>query len=122
MRDALSILDQAIAHGAGKVEAATVQDMLGLADRTRIVDLFEHVMRGDAARGARRDAGAARAGADPAVVLTDLAEFTPLRDAPEACAGRREPGGRLGDGAGARRRVRRDAVASACCRAPGRCC
>ncbi|WP_238283067.1 DNA polymerase III subunit gamma/tau, partial [Methylobacterium goesingense] len=47
VRDALSLLDQAIAHGAGIVSAQSVRDMLGLADRGRIVDLFEAVMRGD---------------------------------------------------------------------------
>ena len=49
VRDALSILDQAIAHGAGTVEARSGARMLGLADRARIVDLFEHAMRGDVA-------------------------------------------------------------------------
>src|SRR5687768_199393 len=49
VRDAQSILDQAIAHGAGRVTAEAVRSMLGLADRARIVDLFEHVMKGDAA-------------------------------------------------------------------------
>ena len=47
VRDALSLLDQAIAHGAGPVTAQSVRDMLGLADRGRILDLFEAVMRGD---------------------------------------------------------------------------
>ena len=88
VRDALSILDQAIAHGAGTVEAAAVEQMLGLADRTRVVDLFEHAMRGDAAAAlAEMDAQHA-AGADPEVVLTDLAEFchyvTRLKLAPNA--------------------------------------
>src|SRR4249920_3750983 len=46
-RDALSILDQAIAHASGTVEAETVRSMLGLADRALIIDLFEEVMRGD---------------------------------------------------------------------------
>ncbi|MCR9122288.1 MAG: DNA polymerase III subunit gamma/tau, partial [Phyllobacteriaceae bacterium] len=46
VRDALSILDQAIAHGNGTVDASAVRDMLGLADRTRVVDLFEHLMAG----------------------------------------------------------------------------
>ncbi len=49
VRDALSIFDQAIAHGAGTVTAEQVRSMLGLADRARIVDLFEHLMKGDAA-------------------------------------------------------------------------
>jgi len=49
VRDALSLLDQAIVHGAGEVGAETVRAMLGLADRGRVLDLFELVMKGDAA-------------------------------------------------------------------------
>jgi DNA polymerase III subunit gamma/tau len=75
-RDALSMLDQAIAHGGGGVVVADVQDMLGLADRARIVDLFEHVMRGDVAAALAELATQHETGADPATVLTDLAEFT----------------------------------------------
>src|SRR3546814_11746865 len=45
-RDGLSLLDQAIAHGRGRVEAETVRGMLGLAELDRIVDLFETVVRG----------------------------------------------------------------------------
>jgi DNA polymerase-3 subunit gamma/tau len=90
VRDALSILDQAIAHGAGRVDAATVQDMLGLADRARTVDLFEHVMRGDAAAALAEIEAQHQTGADPALVLTDLAEFTHyvtrLKLAPNAAA------------------------------------
>ena len=48
VRDGLSMLDQAIAHGGGVVDAAQVRDMLGLADRSRVLDLFEKTMRGDA--------------------------------------------------------------------------
>ena len=44
MRDGLSILDQAIAMSSGVVGAPDVRAMLGLADRGRILDLFEHVM------------------------------------------------------------------------------
>ena len=40
-RDSLSLLDQAIAHGAGRIDAETVRGMLGLADRARVIDLFE---------------------------------------------------------------------------------
>jgi DNA polymerase-3 subunit gamma/tau len=90
VRDALSILDQAIAHGAGKVGALTVQDMLGLADRARTVDLFEHVMKGDAAAALAEIEAQHRTGADPALILTDLAEFTHyvtrLKLAPNAAA------------------------------------
>jgi len=53
VRDALSMLDQAIAHGAGDggdgITADTMRDMLGLSDRARIVDLFEYIMKGDIA-------------------------------------------------------------------------
>ena len=49
VRDGLSLLDQAIAHGAGTVEEPAVRDMLGLADGARIFDLFDALMKGDAA-------------------------------------------------------------------------
>jgi DNA polymerase-3 subunit gamma/tau len=76
VRDSLSLFDQAIAHAAGPVRAEHVRQMLGLADRARTIDLFEAVMRGDmaAALGELRDQY--DTGADPAVVLMDLAEFT----------------------------------------------
>ena len=48
-RDGLSLLDQAIAYGEAKVKAAEVGAMLGLIDRSRIIDLFDAVMAGDAA-------------------------------------------------------------------------
>jgi DNA polymerase-3 subunit gamma/tau len=85
VRDSLSLFDQAIAHAggagnltmpAGPVRAEDVRQMLGLADRTRVIDLFEALMRADiaAALGELRDQY--DAGADPAMVLGDLAEFT----------------------------------------------
>ena len=77
-RDCLSIFDQAIAHGDGKVSADAVRQMLGLGDRGRVVDLFEHLMRGDAAAALREFRAQYDAGADPATILTDLAEFTHL--------------------------------------------
>ncbi|NNU81484.1 DNA polymerase III subunit gamma/tau [Halovulum dunhuangense] len=76
VRDALSLLDQAIAHGQGRVDATQVRAMLGLADRGRVMDLFDMVMRGDAA-GALQELSAQYAeGADPVSVLRDLAEVT----------------------------------------------
>ncbi|ANT49776.1 DNA polymerase III subunit gamma/tau [Mesorhizobium amorphae] len=77
-RDSLSILDQAIAHGSGAVSAEAVRAMLGLADRARIVDLFEHVMNGDVAAALAEFRNQYDTGADPAAVLTDLAEFNHL--------------------------------------------
>ncbi|HEV7310464.1 DNA polymerase III subunit gamma/tau [Ensifer sp.] len=77
-RDGLSLLDQAIAHGGGAVEVETVRSMLGLADRARIVDLFEHVVKGDVAAALQEFTAQYEAGANPTVVLTDLADFTHL--------------------------------------------
>ena len=75
-RDATSLLDQAISHGAGETTADQVRAMLGLADRGRVLDLIEMILRGDAA-GALSELGAQYAdGADPMAVLRDLAEIT----------------------------------------------
>ncbi|MBX9827273.1 MAG: DNA polymerase III subunit gamma/tau, partial [Xanthobacteraceae bacterium] len=76
VRDSLSLLDQAIAHAAGKVRAEDVRQMLGLADRTRIIDLFEALMKGDVAAALTELREQYDIGADPAVVIADLAEFT----------------------------------------------
>ena len=91
VRDGLSMLDQAIAHGGGVVDAGQVRDMLGLADRSRVLDLFEKTMRGDAAAVLASLTELHDSGADPAVVLQDLLELTHwvtrLKVAPEAAAG-----------------------------------
>jgi len=78
VRDSLSILDQAIAHAAGKITLDDVRSMLGLADRARVIDLFEALMKGDIAAALGELRAQYDAGADPVVVLTDLAEFTHL--------------------------------------------
>ena len=87
-RDAQSLLDQAISHGAGETTADQVRAMLGLADRGRVMDLFELIMTGDAA-GALSELGSQYAdGADPMAVLRDIAEITHwisvIRITPEA--------------------------------------
>ncbi|WP_298495487.1 DNA polymerase III subunit gamma/tau [uncultured Maritimibacter sp.] len=75
-RDATSLLDQAISHGAGETTADQVRAMLGLADRGRVLDLMDMILRGDAA-GALTELGQQYAdGADPMAVLRDLAEVT----------------------------------------------
>src|SRR4051794_30962071 len=76
VRDALSLMDQAIAHAAGAVRAEDIRQMLGLADRTRIIDLFEALMRGDMTKALTELRDQYDSGADPAAVLSDLAEFT----------------------------------------------
>jgi DNA polymerase-3 subunit gamma/tau len=86
VRDALSLFDQAIAHAgaqaggssatAGLVRAEDVRQMLGLADRTRIIELFDALMRADVAAALKELRDQYDCGADPAMVLGDLAEFT----------------------------------------------
>jgi DNA polymerase-3 subunit gamma/tau len=75
VRDSLSLFDQAIAHAAGPVRADAVRQMLGLADRTRVIDLFDSLVRGDIAGAFREFREQYDTGADPIVVLSDLAEF-----------------------------------------------
>ena len=76
VRDALSLFDQAIAHAAGSVRAEDVRNMLGLADRGRVIDLFEALMSGDIPRALAEVRDQYDSGADPSVMLADLAEFT----------------------------------------------
>jgi DNA polymerase-3 subunit gamma/tau len=75
VRDSLSLFDQAIAHAAGLVRADAVRQMLGLADRTRVIELFEQLTRGDIASAFKEFREQYDTGADPIVVLSDLAEF-----------------------------------------------
>ena len=75
-RDATSLLDQAISHGGGSSDAKHVRDMLGIADRGRVLDLFEMIMQGDAAAALTELNSQYSDGADPIVVLKDLAEIT----------------------------------------------
>ena len=76
VRDAMSLMDQAIAHGAGETSAAQVRAMLGLADRGRVLDLFDLILTGDAAGALSELAAQYADGADPMAVLRDLAEIT----------------------------------------------
>ncbi len=76
VRDSLSLFDQGIAHAAGPVRAEDVRQMLGLADRVRVVDLFESLMKGDVAAALTELRAQYDIGADPGVILSDLAEFT----------------------------------------------
>ncbi len=75
-RDATSLLDQAISHGAGETTADQVRAMLGLADRGRVLDLMDMILRGDAAGALTELSGQYAEGADPLAVLRDLAEIT----------------------------------------------
>jgi DNA polymerase-3 subunit gamma/tau len=85
VRDGLSILDQAIAHGAGAVGAEQVRDMLGLADRGRIRRLLQLVLAGDAAAALAELDQAHELGIDPTQLLRGLMES--LHGATRAKAG-----------------------------------
>ena len=90
VRDGLSLLDQAIAHGSGKVTGAEVGTMLGLADRAQIFALFDSVMGGDIAAALRTVETLYKVGAEPSAVIRDLLEITHwitrLKVAPKAGA------------------------------------
>jgi DNA polymerase-3 subunit gamma/tau len=73
-RDGLSILDQAIAHGAGVVTAEQVREMLGLADRGRIRRLLQLVLSGDASAALAELDEAHELGIDPTQLLRGLME------------------------------------------------
>ena len=75
-RDAQSLLDQAISHGAGETNAEQVRAMLGLADRGRVLDLFDFILHGDAAGALDELLSQYAAGADPMAILRDLAEVS----------------------------------------------
>ena len=91
VRDGLSLLDQALALGSGEVSEEQVRDMLGLADRARILDLFDLLMKGEIAGALTLTAELYRAGADPGVVAQDLLDITHwltrLKIVPEAAEG-----------------------------------
>ncbi|MFC7737542.1 DNA polymerase III subunit gamma/tau [Roseomonas sp. GCM10028921] len=78
VRDGLSLLDQAIAMPSegGGVTADQVRDMLGLADRALVLDLMEAAMRGELPAVLAAMDRAHERGADPGVVLADMAELT----------------------------------------------
>lgn len=77
VRDGLSILDQAIALSAGdRLELDPVKDMLGLADRGQILDLYEMLMAGKTADALTAYEHLDSRGADPVIVLGDLLELS----------------------------------------------
>ena len=91
VRDALSLLDQGIAYGGpGGVTARAVREMLGLSDRGEVIVLFERAMKGEIAAALDHMRALYHAGADPADLLIEVAEFchfvTRMKIAPNAAA------------------------------------
>ncbi|MBC8267234.1 MAG: DNA polymerase III subunit gamma/tau [Rhodospirillaceae bacterium] len=76
VRDGLSLLDQAIAHGSGEVNEQQIRDMLGLADRSQTFALLEAVLKGDIAPALDLFGQLYREGADPTSVIEDLLDIT----------------------------------------------
>ncbi len=76
VRDALSLLDQAIAHFDGNISTDQVRQMLGLADKTVLFDLYEKLMTGQMAEVLNLWQAQYEAGADPIVMATDLLDLT----------------------------------------------
>lgn len=76
VRDGLSLLDQAIAHGGGNVTAEFVRAMIGLANRAAVVDLYEQIMKGEIKEALESFSKQYASGADPTIVLQDLLELT----------------------------------------------
>lgn len=88
VRDGLSILDQAMALGGKEITGASVEAMLGLADRAKSLDLLERALTGDMPEALEIMDDLYRNGADPVVVVQDLLDLThiltKLRTVPEA--------------------------------------
>src|SRR5512146_2139766 len=76
VRDSLSLLDQAIAHEEGTIDAESIRAMLGLADRGRILDLFEKTLGGRIAEALSDLRELYDRGADPLAIMQDLLETT----------------------------------------------
>ena len=74
VRDAQSILDQVISRRTGQVTSGEVRTTLGLADRSRAMDLFDHVVRGETANALSEVGEQYTDGADPFAILKELAE------------------------------------------------
>jgi len=74
-RDGLSMLDQAISLGGAKIKAETVADMIGLADRTQTLSLFENLLSGDTQKALDNVKNQYQHGANPSVIIKDLIEI-----------------------------------------------
>lgn len=75
-RDGLSLLDQAIVLGNGKINTDTVKKMLGLADRSQTLDLFKELVKGDMEKVLSMVAEQYTNGATPMIILQDLINIT----------------------------------------------
>lgn len=77
-RDGLSLLDQAIVLNDGKIKTKTVSEMMGLADRSQTLDLFEHLAQGHMPVVLNNVKEQYKNGAQPLAILQDLIDVTHL--------------------------------------------
>jgi DNA polymerase-3 subunit gamma/tau len=98
VRDALSLLDQAIVQGSeetGPVTAPQIRDMLGLADRARVLDLLDQALSGKTAEALDELGSLYDAGGDPVVITRDLLDYVHAISRVKAAG----PGADLGEAA-----------------------
>ncbi|MDR0803763.1 MAG: DNA polymerase III subunit gamma/tau [Rickettsiales bacterium] len=76
VRDGLSLLDQAIAQTGGHVDEAAVLGMLKRADRAVVLDFMKTILSGDTAAALTKTDELYNSGADMALLLTDIMEWT----------------------------------------------
>lgn len=77
-RDGLSLLDQAIVLSDGKIKTQSVIDMIGLADCTQTLNLFEQLINGDMGAALKNVREQYKNGANPLAILQDLINITHL--------------------------------------------
>lgn len=114
VRDALSILDQAIvqhAAGGGAVHPEEIRAMLGLADRTGVWDLLDATMKGDAAGALDRFRDQYDSGAEPAAILRDLLDLVHLLTRVKAAGPAAAAHGPAGEADATRAKAMADALA-----------
>lgn len=75
-RDGLSLLDQAISLGGGKVRTDIVKEMLGMADRGQAFELFDRLLGGDMAELIKKLQEIYKNGANPTTIINDLINIT----------------------------------------------
>ncbi len=78
VRDGLSLLDQAMSLSSDEITATQIQDMLGLADRGKTLDMLEHAVKGECSAALDISADLYKSGADPVVLIQDMLDFVHL--------------------------------------------
>ena len=72
VRDALSLLDQAISISNNDIKEESVKTMLGLSDKSKVWDLFDSLMEGDSLKVINNYEALLNAGSDPILLIEEL--------------------------------------------------